>query len=65
MTKAGFEALKRELENLKRVERPQNINAIEEARAHGDLSENAEFAEGVCAFAQLQLPVETSTEDSL
>lgn len=43
MTKAGFEALKRELENLKRVERPQNIKAIEEARAHGDLSENAEF----------------------
>ena len=35
--------LKKELENLKRVERPQNIKAIEEARAHGDLSENAEF----------------------
>ena len=43
ITKQGFEALKRELENLKRVERPQNIKAIEEARAHGDLSENAEF----------------------
>lgn len=43
ITKAGFETLKRELENLKRVERPQNIKAIEEARAHGDLSENAEF----------------------
>ncbi len=43
ITKKGFEALKRELENLKRVERPQNIKAIEEARAHGDLSENAEF----------------------
>lgn len=43
ITRAGFEALKQELENLKRVERPQNINAIEEARAHGDLSENAEF----------------------
>ena len=43
ITKDGFEALKRELENLKRVERPQNIKAIEEARAHGDLSENAEF----------------------
>ena len=43
ITKEGFEALKRELENLKRVERPQNIKAIEEARAHGDLSENAEF----------------------
>jgi transcription elongation factor GreA len=43
ITKNGYEALKRELENLKRVERPQNIKAIEEARAHGDLSENAEF----------------------
>ena len=32
------------MENLKRVERPQNIKAIEEARAHCDLSENAEFA---------------------
>ena len=31
------------LQTLKRVERPQNIKAIEEARAHGDLSENAEF----------------------
>ncbi len=36
--------LKAELEQLKTVERPQNIKAIEEARAHGDLSENAEFA---------------------
>lgn len=43
LTREGFEALKRELETLKRVERPQNIKAIEEARAHGDLSENAEF----------------------
>ena len=44
VTQQGFEALKKELENLKRVERPQNIKAIEEARAHGDLSENAEYA---------------------
>ena len=44
VTREGYEALKKELENLKRVERPQNILAIEEARAHGDLSENAEFA---------------------
>ena len=40
----GYTALKGELERLKRVERPQNIKAIEEARAHGDLSENAEYA---------------------
>ena len=42
-TREGYEALKRELEQLKTVERPQNIKAIEVARAHGDLSENAEF----------------------
>ena len=44
VTKQGYENLKKELEQLKRVERPANIKAIEEARAHGDLSENAEFA---------------------
>ena len=44
VTREGYENLKRELENLKRIDRPQNIKAIEEARAHGDLSENAEFA---------------------
>lgn len=43
ITRAGYEALKQELEYLKTVERPNNIRAIEEARAHGDLSENAEF----------------------
>jgi transcription elongation factor GreA len=44
VTREGFEFLKKELEKLKRVERPENIKAIEEARAHGDLSENAEYA---------------------
>lgn len=43
ITKEGYEALKKELEHIKTVERPQNIAAIEEARAHGDISENAEF----------------------
>ncbi len=43
ITKQGYETLKKELENLKSNERPKNIKAIEEARAHGDLSENAEF----------------------
>ena len=43
ITKRGYEKLKKELEHLKRVERPENIKAIEVARAHGDLSENAEF----------------------
>ncbi len=44
VTPEGYEAIRRELENLKRVDRPENIRAIEEARAHGDLSENAEYA---------------------
>ena len=43
MTQQGFETLKKELSYIKSVERPNNIKAIEEARAHGDLSENAEF----------------------
>jgi transcription elongation factor GreA len=44
LTKQGFEVLKQELANLKKNARAQNIKAIEEARAHGDLSENAEYA---------------------
>lgn len=44
VTPEGYQAIRRELENLKRVERPKTIRAIEEARAHGDLSENAEYA---------------------
>jgi transcription elongation factor GreA len=43
ITKEGYESLRKELERLKTVDRPQNIRAIEEARAHGDLSENAEY----------------------
>ncbi len=43
ITPQGYEVLKQELTNLMTVERPNNIKAIEEARAHGDLSENAEF----------------------
>ncbi len=43
ITKKGYALLQKELEKLQTVERPQNIRAIEEARAHGDLSENAEF----------------------
>ncbi len=43
ITKRGAEKLKAELQKLKTVERPWVINAIAEARAQGDLSENAEY----------------------
>jgi transcription elongation factor GreA len=43
MTVRGFDLLKQELNQLKTVERPAVINAIAEARAQGDLSENAEY----------------------
>ncbi|MBU6492128.1 MAG: transcription elongation factor GreA [Burkholderiales bacterium] len=43
LTKQGAEQLKTELHRLKTVERPAVINAISEARAQGDLSENAEY----------------------
>ena len=43
MTAEGFQALDEELKRLKTSERPQVIAAIAEARAHGDLSENAEY----------------------
>lgn len=43
MTIAGAEKLREELDRLKHVERPRIINAIAEARAHGDLKENAEY----------------------
>ena len=43
MTAAGLVALEEELKHLKAVERPAIIRAIAEARAHGDLSENAEY----------------------
>ena len=43
LTVRGAEKLRAELEKLKRVERPKVIEAIAEARAHGDLKENAEY----------------------
>ncbi|HEY5676118.1 MAG TPA: transcription elongation factor GreA [Myxococcales bacterium] len=43
ITRAGAEALKRELKRLKSVERPQNMQDISTARDHGDLRENAEY----------------------
>ena len=43
ITVQGFEKLKEELEELKKVKRPKIIEAIAEARGHGDLKENAEY----------------------
>lgn len=43
ITKDGYEKLRNELERLKKIERPKIIKEIAEARAHGDLSENAEY----------------------
>jgi len=43
ITRNGYNHLCKDLENLKKVVRPQVIKAIEEARAHGDLNENAEY----------------------
>lgn len=43
LTQTGAERLRAELEQLKKVERPRIIEAIAEARSHGDLKENAEY----------------------
>lgn len=43
ITPDGFQRLQEELDKLLKTERPKNIQAIAEARAHGDLSENAEY----------------------
>jgi transcription elongation factor GreA len=43
ITKAGYDRLRSELQRLQKEERPAVIKAIEEARGHGDISENAEY----------------------
>jgi len=43
MTKIGYEQMQAELDELKNIKRPAVIEAIAEARAHGDLKENAEY----------------------
>jgi transcription elongation factor GreA len=43
MTPRGQQILREELKRLREVERPKNVRDIEEARAHGDLKENAEY----------------------
>lgn len=53
MTPEGYKSLQLELKRLKAEERPKIIQAIEEARAHGDLSENAEYEAAKDAQGQL------------
>jgi transcription elongation factor GreA len=43
ITREGFDSLKKDLEFLRNTKRPKILLAIEEARAHGDISENAEY----------------------
>jgi len=43
ITKEGLEKLRQELHTIITTDRPKNIKAIEEARSHGDLNENAEY----------------------
>ena len=64
MTKQGFETLKAELHRLKTVERPKNVKEIEEARAHGDISENAEFHAAKERQGQLEAQMK-SIEDKI
>lgn len=64
MTPAGYEALKKQLRRLKTVERPENVKDIEEARAHGDISENAEFNAAKERQAHIAGRI-VSTEDKL
>ena len=43
MTPAGLKKIEAELKKIREIDRPANVKAIEEAREHGDLSENAEY----------------------
>lgn len=54
LTRTGFEKLKKELEHLRIVERPQIAEAIREAKSHGDLRENAAYHEAKLKQSRLE-----------
>lgn len=64
MTNKGYQFLVEELKRLKSVERPKNVREIEEAREHGDLSENAEFHAAKDRQSLLDLQIR-ETEDKI
>ena len=59
LTQEGLDELKKELDNLINVRRPENIIAIKEARALGDLSENAEYDAARNEKAQIEARIKT------
>ena len=59
LTQEGLDELKKELDNLINVKRPENIIAIKEARALGDLSENAEYDAARNEQAQIEARIKT------
>lgn len=68
MTLTGHKALQEELQHLKSVERPRIVAAIAEARAHGDLKENAEYhaakeQQGFCEGRIREVEAKLSTAD--
>src|SRR3989338_587917 len=64
MTPAGHKKLHERLKYLRAVERPKNIQAIETARGHGDLSENADYSAAKEAQAHLSREIR-EIEDKL
>lgn len=59
LTQEGLDELKKELDELIRVKRPENIQAIKEARALGDLSENADYDAARDEQAQIEGRIKT------
>jgi transcription elongation factor GreA len=62
ITREGYDKLKIELQRLQREERPRVIKAIEEARGHGDISENAEYEAAKDKQAMIEGRIQEITE---